>query len=71
MKEITLFIDPLGMNIPKYLGKFSDLGFIAKMLELTESFQDLGLTIEKAGKDGFNYWVNSSCGDSEFYIKGS
>jgi hypothetical protein len=66
--EITLIINPNGLHIEKPLGTFSDINMLAKLLELVETFQSLGLNIEGDKESQLCYWVNSNTGGGIFYI---
>ena len=68
MYEITLIIDPNGLHIEKPLGIFSKLSMLAKLLELTEAFQSLGLSMEIDQEQILCYWFNSETSDGVFYI---
>jgi hypothetical protein len=69
MFEISIIIDPNELHVVSSVGLFSELAMFAKMLNIVESFQSLGFTIEKDEERNFCYWVLNNNKDAVFYIE--
>lgn len=68
MYTITIITDPNGLHLETYLGRFTALAALAKLLELTEAFQSLKLNVESDDESPLCYWLNNSDGNAVFYV---